>query len=326
MAVAQGDSMAQMRLGIALLSGLYGRFDFLEARKLFESVSKVISRPSLTRFAIVLRDSLSMSNFGPMSISDFAATGNVFFFLRSSINESIPLIRILTPHFCDLVVSSDLSFQAWKKLAHFAMDYLVSLSQTEFIFRSLPTDQSSCNTISELIPLIFKTYSLECSLHKNVNHFLRFFPVVRVNKFMKKLNGLLHYIYLLQSSIEYCSHSQSLSSDVIVSRGIRQHGRMLTALYDSMVGEVIVWPGFTSTSTNRDLEISKFIERSVSLLFEISLHPGDIATSSKAYFEHENESELFIAASSGFKVDEVEEIVIHNQVRIPQVKLSYCMP
>jgi hypothetical protein len=88
-------------------------------------------------------------------------------------NKTIPLIRILNPHLCILAVPSDLPFQPWKKLARFTMDYLVRLFQTESIFRSLPTDLSSCNTISEMIPLILKTYSLECSLCKNMNRFLR---------------------------------------------------------------------------------------------------------------------------------------------------------
>jgi TPR repeat protein len=336
MAVAQGDSMAQMRLGIALLSGLYGRFDFLEARHLFEIVSKSTSQPSLSRLAIVLRDSLSMSNYTLMSISDFFATGSVFSFLRSSIEESIPLIRILNPHLCDLAESSDQPFQAWQNLAHFAMDYLVSLSQAEstpvstqsdqdLIFGSLATDLLSCNTISEMIPVIFKMYSINCSLYKNLNHFLRSFPVVLVGQFMKELGGLLRYIYLLQSSIEYCSHIQPLSSDMIVYRGIQQHGRMLAPLYESMIGEVIIWRGFTSTSTNRDFVLSRFIEGEDSMLFEILLHPGDVATSICDYCEHEDESDILIAASSGFMVDEVEEISIDCQKKIPQVKLSYCM-
>jgi hypothetical protein len=34
-----------------------------------------------------------------------------------------------------------------------------------------------------------------------------------------------------------------------VYRGISQHGRKLAPLYESMIGEVIILPGFTSTST-----------------------------------------------------------------------------
>jgi hypothetical protein len=263
-----------------------------------------------------------------MSLSDFSATGSIFSFLRSSIDKSIPLIRILNPHLCDLSESSDQPFKAWKNLVPFAIDYLISSSQdasTPISARSLPTDLLSCDTISGMIPQIFKMYSIECSLYKNVNHFLRSFPVLLVGKFMKELSELLHYIYLLQSSIEYCSHNQPLSSDMIVYRGIRHHGRMLAPLYESMVGEVIIWPGFTSTSTNRDLVISKFITGEDSVLFEISLHPGDVATSIRDYSAHKNESEILIAATSGFTVNEVEEIVIDSQVRIPQVKLSYCM-
>jgi hypothetical protein len=175
-------------------------------------------------------------------------------------------------------------------------------------------------------------YSIECSLYKNVNYFLRHFPIRIVNKFMKELRGLLCYVYLLQSSIEYCSHNQPLVSNVTVYRGIRQRGRLLVPLYESMIGEVIVWPGFTSTSPDRQLVISGFINDEDSLLFEISLHPGDAAVAICDYSEHRHESEILIAASSAFTVDDVEWIHIRQksgshfrELNIAQVRLSYCL-
>jgi hypothetical protein len=95
-------------------------------------------------------------------------------------------------------------------------------------------------------------------------------------------------------------------------------------LYESMIGEMIVWPGFTSTSTKRDLVISKFIRGEDSLLFEISLHPGDVAVAISDYSDYPMESEILIAASSGFMVEEVEWIEIRGS-KIGQVRLSYCM-
>jgi hypothetical protein len=245
-------------------------------------------------------------------------------------DESIPLIRILNPDLCGLQQSTNQVFEAWQETGRLCIGYLLDLSQSESIptstpiLHSLPTDLSSCNSIPEMIPLIFKMYSVECSLYKNVNHFLRCFPIKIAGKFMRELGGILHYIYLLQSSIDYCSDVHRLSSEMIVYRGIQQHGRMLAPLYESMIGEVIVVPGFTSPSTDRNLVIPRFITDEDSLLFEILLHPGDVAAAIHDCSEYTEESEILIAASSGFMVDEVEWIEIRGS-KIAQVRLSYCI-
>jgi hypothetical protein len=224
-------------------------------------------------------------------------------------------------------------FSKWQDIAGSAMEYLVSLSQIgtnpadphqPAILGSLPTDLVSCNSVSEMVRLVFEMYSIDCSLYKNVNHFLRSFPIVIVPKFMKEVGGILHYIYLLQSSIEYCSHRQPLSSDITVYRGIRTQGRMLAPLYESMIGEIIHWPGFTSTSKDPDVVKSTFINGEDSLLFKISLHPGDVAVDIHEYSRSGQEAEILIAASSGFTIDDVEWIVVRGW-RIAQVQLSYCM-
>jgi hypothetical protein len=141
---------------------------------------------------------------------------------------------------------------------------------------------------------------------------------------MKEVGGILRYIDLLQSFIEYSSYMKPLVSNTKVYRGIQQHGKQLVPLYKSMIGEVIVWPGFTSTSPVQNFVISRFIEGSDSLLFEIKLHPGDIAAEIAEYSVFQEESEILIAASSGFKVKSVDWIDISG-MKIAQVRLSYCM-
>jgi hypothetical protein len=195
---------------------------------------------------------------------------------------------------------------------------------------SLPIDLFSCESIPKMAELIFKMYSIQCSLYQNVNHFLRCFPVKMSSTVMKELKGSLSYGDLLQSSIECYSHIRPLPSDMIVYRGIQQHGKGLAQLYESMIGEVIVWPGFTSTSTNGSLVTSRFINGEDSLLFEISLHPGDAAVEMSEYSEHPFEDEILIAASSGFRVDDVEWIDIRREsgsgfreFKIAQERLSY---
>jgi hypothetical protein len=77
-----------MRLGIGLLSGIFGRFDFDEARYSFDQAS--IS----SRFAAILRDSLSVSDLELVDSLEFSSKVSVFSSLRNPLDESIPLIRL----------------------------------------------------------------------------------------------------------------------------------------------------------------------------------------------------------------------------------------
>jgi TPR repeat protein len=94
-AVKQGDMRAQMRLGICLLWGMFGRFEFDKARALLDLAS--VSN----RFAQVLRDSLCQSDCELVAPLEFSSKGSIFAILRSSSNESIPLIRLLNFHLGD---------------------------------------------------------------------------------------------------------------------------------------------------------------------------------------------------------------------------------
>jgi hypothetical protein len=306
--ISKGDVRCQMRLGIYLISGVLGRFDFEEARKLFDCASHS------NRFACVLRNSLNEFKSELVNSFEFLSQGNIFSILRSSSNESIGTIRLLTSHLNEIVKSECETFQVWKKSAEMCFKYLVDLSQMQSAkLRSFPSNLLSCISVRGMIGLLFRMYTIECSLYKNVNHFLRCFPVVLVSKFMGELNGILHYIYLLQSSIEYCSRIDPLTSKVVVYRGLKTGGLRLAPLYYSMIDEVIVWPSFTSTSKSRDVVIENFIEDEDSILFEIVLHPGDIACCIRDYSEYENESEILIAATTGFTIESVEEIEIEKR-------------
>jgi hypothetical protein len=147
---------------------------------------------------------------------------------------------------------------------------------------------------------------------------------------MNELKSILHYIYLLQSSIEYRSRIDPLTSNVTVYRGIQFDGTTLIPLDESTIEAVIVWPDFTSTSTNRDHVIDSFITRRDSILFVILLHPGDVAVCIPDSSECPTESEVLIAASSGFIVESVDSVDVQvrtahgvAQLTIPVVTLSY---
>jgi hypothetical protein len=284
LAVDERNEKGQMRLGIYLMSGVFGRFDFDESRQLFSQASRS------HRFAVILRDSLSNFDCELKSPSDFSSNGNIFSILRSSIDESIPMIRLLNLNLnlnlCPNIENPVNIVDVWQQFAGCCLEYLIDLSHSESdILRSWPTDLLSVDSVTDMIPFIFRIYTVNWSLYdnknyslyNNVNHFLRCFPIGMICKFMKELKGLLHYIYLLQSSIEYDSHIHPLSTEIVVYRGFKSGGSKLIPLYHSMIGEVIVWSSFTSTSMKQESVIENYIAVEDSILFEILLHRGDAA-------------------------------------------------
>jgi hypothetical protein len=329
LASRQGNSTVQMQYGIVLLSGMLGRFNFIGAHHQFNAAARS------NRFALILQNALSISNEGLITLQEFKETANIFSFMRSESDESIPVIRVMNPHLCRTGHDSSRVLSLWKDMARTSIAYLLDLSRIESaVLRSLPIDLMSCESFSEIMSLIFEMYSIQSSLYKNVNNFLRCFPFRFLGKFMKELREVLGYIYLLQSLIDYCSLCRPLTEDCIVYRGFPSGGSTLAPLYMSVVGEVIVWPGFASTSTDFECVIHRFIRKGGDgedgILFEIELHAGDVAANIACYSAHSSESEVLIAASSAFRVVAVDYIRIGDKasddlsdLKIPKVKLSY---
>jgi TPR repeat protein len=324
LACCQGDASAKLRYGTVLLTGILGRFDFNQARNLFAEAS------SSNRTAQILHSVLSGSDDHLVTPDEYSVLGNVFSLLRSRFDERIPVIRLMNVHLCATSGSETQVFEVWKDMTLSSIKYLLDLSHiNSAVLGSLSIDLGSCTSISEMIPLIFKMYSIQSQLYKNVNCLLRNFPVRILGKFMKELRGLLSYCYLLQSSIDYYSRIQSFPSDLVVYRGIQSGGRDLANRYDSMIGEMIVWPGFTSTSTNCEYVIRRFAKTDNGVLFEILLHRGNVMADIHSFSDFAGESEILIAASSVFRVLEVTSIEVPipgspgSHVRmIPKVKLS----
>jgi hypothetical protein len=149
---------------------------------------------------------------------------------------------------------------------------------------------------------------------------------------MKELCGLLSYIYLLQSSIDHYSRLSPIVASMIVYRGISSGASTHVSLYMSMIGEIIVWRSFASTSRSPDLVITSFIKGEDSVLFEIELRPGSVVADISRFSVSRHEEEVLIAAASGFVVVSVDEIVVdkfiqgvRTEVVIPRVRLRYCI-
>jgi hypothetical protein len=151
-----------------------------------------------------------------------------------------------------------------------------------------------------------------------------------VSKFMHELKGLMNYLSLLQSSITFCSQSRPLRENLVVYRSVEQCYKSVP-LYESRVGNVVLWPGFTSTSTDPDSVLNRFITDKNSILFEIELHPGNVAVRIEEYSKSQSEKEVLIASSTGFTVLSVTSADVWVQpgsgdpisLRIPIVGLSY---
>jgi TPR repeat protein len=315
LACSQNSSSAQMDYGIALLLGLLGRFDFAEAGKQFAKAS------SSNRFAVILQDILSLPDDDLTGLEEFSRSANVFSFLRDG---DISLIRIMNPRICETCPEPHLVNEVWRNMARSCIHYLLDLSQIEeTALVSLSIELVSCESLSEMIPLIFQMYSIKSQLYGNVNYFLRQFPIRILRKFLKELNGILNYIYLLQSSIYECACNSPITENQVVYRGLSSRGSELGPLYASFLGQVIVWKSFTSTSTDIECAMREFVESSEGILFEITLCAGAVAGDIHRYSVYPDEREVLIAAMSGFMVESIDYIPTPQlEQRIAEMILS----
>jgi hypothetical protein len=181
-----------------------------------------------------------------------------------------------------------------------------------------------------MIPFVFQLYSLESRLYKNVGYVMRNFPLAVLWKFMKEMRGILSYICLLQSSIDYCARKCPITDCCTVYRGLFSGAELLVPLYVSMIGDVLVCPAFMSTSRRLDCVVEAFLGPSDGLLFEISLSPGAIACDISELSAHPEEEEVLIAAMTQFFVADVDEVSlpvdsggVTTELTVARVKLVW---
>jgi hypothetical protein len=260
-----------------------------------------------------------------VSATSVSASGGIFGLFWDK-SHGRPSIRLMNPELLEKSVGADECFAVWLDLCRSSFRSLIDISHCEgSALESLPSDLVSCETTAAMIPVLFKMYSKESALYRNINHFLRCFPIELVSKCEKELGGILSYIALLQSSIEQYSLVHPMMADCTVYRGFGSGWLSCALLYETMVGEVIVWRGFSSASLDRALVISSFVKSAAGVLFEIALPAGAVAVSIAEFSEYD-ESEVLIAASTGFLVDSVDLVTVSNadeEFDIPCVRLSY---
>jgi hypothetical protein len=84
-------------------------------------------------------------------------------------------------------------------------------------------------------------------------------PIHIAAQFIDELQGLLSYIYLLQASIDVLAKQNPFKEEIVVYRGLKHLDPELTSLYDSVVGQNILWRSFTSTSRSLEVTLDLFI-------------------------------------------------------------------
>jgi hypothetical protein len=316
---AEGDRGC-LQYGIALVCGRLGEFDFVKALNQFTRIA------DSNRLARRFVDSLAAPSALVRAMS-VCESGSFFAIFRDK-SDRTARIRLMNAELCEGVISSGECFDIWKDRCRSSFRFLIALSHRQrTVLSSLPSDLLECDSISAMIPIVFKMYSAESRLYRNVNHFLRCFPMALASKFENEVGGLVSYIELLQSSIEQYSLAHPLTAELTVYRGLRSGGPSQALLYETMVGEVIVWGGFSSASADRSCVISRFVRSCSGVLFEISLPAGAVAASIAEFAEFD-ESEILIAASSAFFVESVDWIRVSTgdpivEFEIPCVHLRY---
>jgi hypothetical protein len=216
LAASQGSVKAHMRYGIVLLSGQLGRFDISGARIEFTQAA------SQNRFGSLLSSSLS----GPLDkvevMEDHQNLPTIFTLLRTGESRDISIMRVLNKHLNANAVVESAVVAAWRDMASDTLGYLGDFKYLWELLGSLPKELCESVSISEMTVIVFRMYSMESSLYKNANFFLRNFPIEVAGKFINELRGIMSYIYLLQSSIDYLAMQEPLEEEVVVYRGLHR--------------------------------------------------------------------------------------------------------
>jgi hypothetical protein len=122
---------------------------------------------------------------------------------------------------------------------------------------------------------------------------------------------------------------EPFKKEVIVYCGLHGIDHGLVACYLSVIGDIVLWRSFTSTSRNLELTIRDFVNSEKGILFDIHLYPGNIAADISRYSAFE-EFEMLIPAYTAFRVDDVVDFRVQDALPtferdmiVPLVRLSY---
>jgi hypothetical protein len=185
-----------MRYGIVLFSGQLGRFDISRARIEFNQAA------SQNRFGSLLWSVLSRPLDSVEVMENQQDLSTIFTVLRTGESHDISIMSVLCEHLKANTVVKSSVVTAWREMASDALGYLGDFKDLWELLGSLPKELCESVSISEMTVIIFRMYSKESSLYKNVNFFMRSFPVEIVNKFINELRGIL--------SIFICFSHQSI--------------------------------------------------------------------------------------------------------------------
>jgi TPR repeat protein len=252
---------------VEFLSGNNGRFHFEKVRGMVKNMKSPLGD--------VLRRALTPDSPSNEELIREREVVSVFGILKSS---GLGTMRILVARLRPRWIAECRIVATWKELQNKANDWLSHFEQS--------------GSFEDIMKLPFT----EGSPFAEMNWLLRRFPITLIVRCVKEFDGLLSCATLLQAVIE----DRAVYRDpCIVYRGFRNGGNVLAGLYASVIGEIVIWRGFTIASKDRDLVVKEFASGRDGILFQIALGLGTIAADGEG-------CDVIIAAESGFKICSVD--------------------
>jgi hypothetical protein len=224
-------------------------------------------------------------------LSAFRAPPTVFGLLRSG---GLLASRVITRRLCPGWVSPSRVLSVWRELADKSTSFLRHFEKHSQVLQL--TALKSAEEIANAV------LAVDSPVFTKVNEALRRLPIDIVWRAVGQFTGFLSYVCLIQGAIEL--FAEAVEAPVFC--GLPARGSDIAALYCSAVGQVVVWPAFTSASREAARVISDFVRGGDGILFEITLGAHKIAAPVGNLRKGQDTSEVLIAAASLFRVDAVE--------------------
>jgi hypothetical protein len=151
-------------------------------------------------------------------VDDFGKLRSVFTFLLHNGSPAFSVLRTLNVDLDSSAIAESDVVSTWRAMASDTIGYLADFNDIWDIVRSMSENLLQPRPISEMIEIILRMYSAECSLYENVNVFLRDIPVKIAAKFINEFRGILSYIYMLQASIDHFARHIPFEEEIVVYR------------------------------------------------------------------------------------------------------------
>jgi hypothetical protein len=287
LAADQGNARAQSLLVQLSLNDAARFLSLAEARAapMPFDLAAVVGRLPRGPLADGLRDVLESPEWQPPAVSGSAVSGTVF-----AVRERCGLsgMRIAVARLRPVWISPGRVLDAWQALAAAA---------AKVLGRPMAEDIGHCADSVEIASMALRIPTCEVEVFTKLNSMLRRLPVDLFGGLAETgyTGTVLELTSLLQASVELCAFE---AAGCVVYRGIGNCGCDVEKWYQSSIGHVIVWRGFTTAMRDREKVVEKYVGQDNGVLFVISL-------GRRAIVADLGDGDVLIAAETGFRIDEV---------------------